>query len=102
MTEAFRQGRIDFDKTAMVINDVGGIKMVVDDDRLSALEERLTHHPTIKIVEKGIYQGNYEAKSFILEVPCDRDPVCQSFLATRAWERYFAIAGFRMRSSGMV
>jgi len=84
----FRQGRIDFDKEAMAINDVGGIKIVADDDRLSLLEERLTHHPTFRIVEKGAHQGNYEARNFILELPWDREHVYRAFLASRAWERY--------------
>jgi len=84
----FRQGKIDFDKTAMAINDVAGIKIVADDDRLSLLEERLTHHPAFKIVEKGTYQGDYEARSFILEMPWDREQVCHAFLTSRAWEAY--------------
>lgn len=84
----FRQGKIDFDKTAMAINDVAGIKIVADDDRLSLLEERLTRHPILKIVERATHQGDYEARSFILEMPWDREQVCRAFLTSRAWEAY--------------
>jgi hypothetical protein len=68
----FRQGKIDFDSTAVTINDVGGIKIVADEDRLSLLEERLARHPAFKIVEKETHQGDYEARSFVLEMPWDR------------------------------
>ena len=84
----FQQGRIDFDKAAMAINDVGGIKIVADEDRLALLEEQLSHHPTFKILDRGTYQGNYQARSFILEMPWDRELICQSFIFKGAWERY--------------
>jgi len=88
IAEAFRQGEILLDRTAMTINDVGGIKVVADEDQLSRLEGRLAQHPFIKVLCQESYQGNYQAKSLILEMPWDRDRVCHSFKASRAWERY--------------
>ena len=88
IAEAFHQGEILLDKTAMTINDVGGIKIVADEDSLSKLEERLAHHPFVKVLGQESYQGNYQAKSLILEMPWDRDRVGHTFKASRAWERY--------------
>lgn len=88
IAEAFRQGEILLDKTAMTINDVGGIKIVADEDQLSRLEGRLAQHPSIKVLCQESHQGNYQAKSLILEMPWDRDRVCHTFKASRAWERY--------------
>lgn len=84
----FRQGQIDLDKMAMTINDVGGVKIIADENRLSKLEERLADHPFIKVIGTEAYQGNFQAKSFILEMPWNREHVCHSFGASRAWERY--------------
>jgi hypothetical protein len=84
----FRQGQIDLDKTSMTVNDVGGIKIVADENRLSKLEERLADHPFIKVIGQETYQGNFQAKSFILEMRWNREQVCHAFLASQAWERY--------------
>jgi hypothetical protein len=88
IAEAFRQGEVLLDKTAMTINDLGGIKIVADEDQLSQLEGRLAQHPFIKVLCQESHQGNYQAKSLILEMPWDRDRVCHTFKAGRAWERY--------------
>ena len=88
IAEAFHQGEILLDRTAMTINDVGGIKVVADEDQLSKLEGRLAQHPFIKVLCQESYQGNYQAKSLILEMPWERDRVCHTFKTSRAWERY--------------
>jgi hypothetical protein len=88
IAEAFRRGEILLDKTAMTINDVGGIKIVADEDQLSRLEERLSRHPLLKVLGEESYQGNYQAKSLILEMPWDRERMGHTFKVSRAWERY--------------
>jgi hypothetical protein len=88
IAEAFRRGKIILDKTAMTINDVGGIKIVADEEQLSRLEGWLARHPFIKVLGQESHQGNYQAKSLILEMPWDRDRICRTFKASRAWERY--------------
>ena len=61
IAEAFHQGEILLDKTAMTINDVGGIKIVADEDSLSKLEERLAHHPFVKVLGQESYQEKEQA-----------------------------------------
>ncbi len=84
----FRRGEILLDQKAMTINDVGGIKIVADEDQLSRLEEHLSQHSFIKILGAESHGGNYQAKSLILEMPWDREGICYAFKAGRAWERY--------------
>jgi hypothetical protein len=72
----------------MTINDVGGIKIVADEDQLSRLEERLSRHSLLKVLGEESYQGNYQAKSLILEMPWDRERMGHRFKASQAWKRY--------------
>ena len=88
IAESFRKGTIELDRAALTINDVGGIKIVGDTERLSHLEKILQDHPTIKIVDKEKYQGNYQANSLILEFPWDKEQICRRYKDGRAWEKY--------------
>jgi hypothetical protein len=67
---------------------VGGIKSVGDNERLSNLERTLSDHPSIKIVDKEKYLGNYQANSLIIEIPWDKEHICRRYMDSRAWGKY--------------
>jgi hypothetical protein len=89
ITERFREGTIRLDKEPLTLHDVGGIKVVAEADRLAHLRERLSGHPLIKIANKGVHKGDYQAESVVLEVAWDRETVCRRYRDGRAWEKYF-------------
>ena len=84
----FKEGTIELDRSSLTIHDVGGIKIVGDDERLLHLERMLRDHPTIKIVYKERYLGNYQANSLILEVFWNKEHICRRYKETRAWNKY--------------
>jgi len=88
IAEKFKEGSIDLDRTALTIHDVGGIKIVGDDESLSHLQRRLSSYSTIKVAEKERYLGNYQAKSLILEVSWDKELICRRYKESRAWKKY--------------
>ncbi len=85
---AFRQGYARFEKPAVTINDVGGIKYIANEESLHAIENFFLTHPDFKVFERSEHTGNYRAKSLILEVPWDKEKVCRSYLETHAWKKY--------------
>jgi len=88
IAEKFKEGTIELDRTGLTIHDVGGIKVVGDDESLSDLQRRLSSCSTIKVIEKERYLGNYQAKSLILEVSWDRELICRRYQETQAWKKY--------------
>jgi hypothetical protein len=84
----FKASTLKLDRAAMTIHDVGGIKIISDEERLSHLKGQLVDSSKIKIVDKEEYSGDYQADSLILEVPWDKEPICRGYLDTRAWKRY--------------
>lgn len=88
IARSFREGSIKFDRKALTIQDVGGIKIVAEDEKLLELEEALAHDPAVRILDKETHEGNYRAKSLILESPWDADTVFRSFKEGCSWERY--------------
>ena len=88
IAKRFKEGTIDLDRFALTINDVGGIKIVANAERLSHLEITLSDHPIIKIVDKEKYLGNYQANSLILEVPWNKEHICRRYKENRAWKKY--------------
>ena len=54
ISRSFSLGSISFDRKALTIQDVGGIKIVAGDEQLLGLEEALAHDPAVRILEKEI------------------------------------------------
>jgi hypothetical protein len=88
ISRGFRDGAITLDKSALTINDIGGIKIIIDETQQAQLEEMLDRHESIRIVEKEEHQGAYRATNFILEVPWNPEQVCQQFRESGAWKKY--------------
>jgi hypothetical protein len=88
IAERFKEETMELDRSALTIHDVGGIKIVADDERLSHLERTLLDHPMITIVDKEKYLGNYQANSLILEVSWDKEYICRRYIDSRAWKKY--------------
>lgn len=88
IASAFRQGQARFEKPAVTINDVGGIKYISNEESLYQIEEFFLKHQDFKVFERSEHSGNYRAKSIVVEIPWDKEKVCRSFLENRAWEKY--------------
>jgi len=88
IAERFKEGTIELDRSALTIHDVGGIKIVGDNERLSHLERTLSDHPIIKIVNKEKYWGNYQANSLIIEISWNKEHICRRYMDNRAWKKY--------------
>lgn len=88
ISRGFREGAIELDRRALTINDIGGIKIIIDESQQELLEEIISRHETIRIVEKEEHQGVYHAKNFILEVLWDPDLVCRRFKESGIWRKY--------------
>jgi hypothetical protein len=88
ISRGFRDASINLDKLALTINDIGGIKIILDENRQMLLEEILGQHDSIRIVEKEEHQGTYHAKNFILEIPWDPEQVCRRYRESEAWKKY--------------
>lgn len=88
IARAFSFGTMKLDRAPMSISDVGGIKIIGDEEQLARLVTVITGDPTLTIVEKENHRGYYEANSMILDVVWDPEWICRRFTETRAWERY--------------
>lgn len=88
IARSFSEGAIAFDKAALTINDVGGLKIIADPENLSRLEAEISADPSIKPAKKELHTGNYNATSLVLNVPWNRERVCRKFLEGRNWEKY--------------
>lgn len=88
IAQSFRDGRIQFDRTALRIDDVGGIKLIADADRLSRLESSLRDIPGVRVLERERYDGVYQATSLSLLVAWDFEHVCRMYRNTGSWEKY--------------
>ena len=88
VARGFSEGAIAFDKAALTINDVGGLKIISDVGNLSRLEAEISADPSIGLMEKERHTGNYSATSLLLHVAWDRKRVCKRYLEGRNWEKY--------------
>ncbi len=88
IARSFREGRVQMDRSALTINDIGGIKIVAEQEALDRLEKVLEEQPDLEVVEKEDYKGEYRARSLILKHTWDREGVCKAFLEKEAWKRY--------------
>jgi hypothetical protein len=84
----FQVGAIRFDRDALTIRDVAGIKIVGTPDQLAALEDRLEVRQDIRVVDRKVFKGRYQATSLILDVAWDQGAACRAYEEQRAWERY--------------
>ena len=85
---SFREGKVQMDRSALTINDIGGIKIVAEEEALARLEEILGGEPDLEVVEREEHKGEYRARSFILKHTWDREAVCKAFLERKAWKHY--------------
>jgi hypothetical protein len=88
IAQRFKENTIELDRAALKIHDVGGIKIVANNEKLSRLEARLSDHPKIRIIGRENFSGDYQATSLIIEVYWDREHICSGYAALRAWEKY--------------
>jgi len=88
IAERFKEETVELDRSALTIHDVGGIKIVGNEERLSHIERKLSDHSMIKIVDREKHLGNYQANSLILEVSWDKEYICQRYMDSRAWKKY--------------
>ena len=88
IAQGFREGSIKLDRPALTINDVGGIKIIADDETLALVEESLQNDRLFRVCEREEHKGFYRARSLIIEVPWDRKRVVERYVDGRAWERY--------------
>lgn len=88
ISRGFREAAIRLDKTALTINDIGGIKLIIDEPQQALLEEIINQNDSIRIIEKEEHQGAYYAKNFILEVLWDHERICRRFRESGVWRKY--------------
>jgi hypothetical protein len=88
IAQRFRENKIELDKAALKIHDVGGIKIVANDNKLFKLEKILSDHPKIRIINRESFSGSYQATSLIIEVYWDKDDIRLSYMDQRAWQKY--------------
>jgi hypothetical protein len=88
IANAFRHGKARFEKPAVTINDVGGIKYITNEESLRQVEEFLLKRQEFKVFERTEHTGDYRAKSLVVDLPWDKEQVCRNFIESRAWEKY--------------
>ncbi len=84
----FSEMRIQFDRNSITINDVGGLKLVVEDQELPAFLQQLENHEHFRVVEKETFWGSYRATNIILDVDWDAESICRRYRDTGGWEKY--------------
>jgi hypothetical protein len=88
VSQGFSEGSIKFDQDALTIHDVGGIKIIAEEERLSDLENALYKDPTIRILDEESFQGSYRAKSLVLESPWNPEHVFRRYGEHQCWKKY--------------
>jgi hypothetical protein len=59
VAQSFKEGLIEFDRSALTLYDVSAIKIIVDSEKLNFLEKTLFEHSGIRVIEKEDFKGNY-------------------------------------------
>jgi hypothetical protein len=72
--------------TALTINDVTGLKVILEDDLAHRLYDFVDASPDIKIVEIERHEGNYNATNLILRLSLDHERLMASPPGGRALE----------------
>jgi hypothetical protein len=76
------------DKSDLEIHDVGGVKIVASEEKLSLLEKELSEQLNIRVDDRESFSGNYQATSLVIEVEWNPDHVCRRYMDLRAWKKY--------------
>ena len=66
------------------IHDVAGVKVILEDDKLSLLEQFLNVQPEFKIVEKEGHSGIYNAVNYILDYRINKESLLRNPPSARA------------------
>ncbi|MBW2263737.1 MAG: hypothetical protein JRG91_17385 [Deltaproteobacteria bacterium] len=66
------------DGPALTINDVAGLKVILEDDLAHRLYDFVDESPDIKIVEIERHEGNYNATNLILKLSLDHERLLAS------------------------
>ncbi len=88
IANSFREGTIRFDRSAITINDVGGVKILGSKEQLAKVEIALRGDPEIGVQDRESFSGNYQATSLILDIPWDAEEVCRRFIDSKCWKKY--------------
>jgi hypothetical protein len=83
-----RNGTFRFDRAALTLRDVAGIKLVGSDEALATLETALPRAVGLRVMDREVFDGRYRATALVLEVPWDAEAVCRAYEEGGAWERY--------------
>lgn len=84
----FQAGTIRFDRDALAIHDVAGIKIVGRAEQLAALDARVADLDGLRVVDRQVFDGCYQAIALRLEVAWDPAAVSHAYRDCRAWGRY--------------
>ena len=88
VAKRFKENTIRLNKPDLTIHDVGGIKIVANEEKLAQLRNSLSNHPQIRIIDSESFSGTYQATSVIIEAIWDREYVCKRFIDSKGWEKY--------------
>lgn len=88
IARAFREGTIQMDRAALTMQDVGGIKIVADEDSLERIRQAIEEDADLEVTHAEEHSGDYKARSLVLRLPWDREKVTMAFVEKRAWEHY--------------
>ncbi|MBF0506936.1 MAG: hypothetical protein HQL09_08870 [Nitrospirae bacterium] len=85
---SFRDRSIRLERSAMTMQDVGGIKIVGSEDELLSLEKSLAQTQDISVTEREQFSGSYRATNLVLEITWDAEDVCRKYRESRSWGKY--------------
>jgi hypothetical protein len=88
IAKMFKDNNIRLDKSDLEIHDVGGVKIVASEEKLSLLEKELSEQLNIRVNDRESFSGNYQATSLVIEVEWNPDHVCRRYMDLRAWKKY--------------
>jgi hypothetical protein len=88
IAKMFKDNNIRLDKSDLEIHDVGGVKIVASEEKLSLLEKELSEQLHIRVNDRESFSGNYQATSLVIEVEWNPDHVCRRYMDLRAWKKY--------------
>lgn len=88
IARSFHDGAVRFDRRAITINDVGGMKVLGSEEQLVRIEESLARHPAVVVTDREDFHGHYEATSLVLEIPWDGERICRKYRESASWRKY--------------
>ncbi len=88
ISQGFGAGSVKFDREALTIHDVGGIKIVANDEQLVEIEDALHLDPNIRVVQEESFSGSFRARSLVLECSWDAEQAFRRYRECRCWQKY--------------